>query len=267
MDENQKADIIYHSSTDTLFYNSQCLFIEFHDVIEMPWLMLAYMLRNNKNTQKIFKIDELSSYSIQDFVEWYIYRKHRNIFKSIGVRDEIIDKNGDVPDEWYDQFLYNCMTNSEGLYMLDTKLIFYKSLNILLSDTPGMVKRIVIYSEKEEAGIYYFINEMLTFSSQPTKIEYLYGDFKEVIKDLPNDSTYIISDIEKINKIKEAEKLYMSSILVVNGLRYNYELHDKNKLKVDIPSLSKDIVFKCSFFDNFTTFTADERYRKIMNKK
>ena len=117
MDENQKADIIYHSSTDTLFYNSQCLFIEFHDVIEMPWLMLAYMLRNDKNTQKIFKIDELSSYSIQDFVEWYIYRKHRNIFKSIGVRDEINDKSGDVPDEWYDYFLYNCMTNSEGLYM------------------------------------------------------------------------------------------------------------------------------------------------------
>ena len=72
--------MIYHSSTDTLFYNSQCLFIEFHDVIEMPWFILTYILKNNKKLNEIFRIDNISSYSVQNMVEWYVYRKHRNIF-------------------------------------------------------------------------------------------------------------------------------------------------------------------------------------------
>lgn len=268
MPDNQKADIIYHSTTDTLFYNSQCLFIEFHDVIEMPWLILAYLIKKDKSIREVFKTDKISSYSVQDMFEWYIYRKHRNIFESIGLQDEAYDNmRGNMPDDWYDIFLNNCMVNSQGLYMIDTKLVFYKSLNILLSDSPGMVKRIIIYSEYEEPGIKYFIDDMLKFSIYQNKIEYIYGDFKSIISNIPNDSTYVLSDIEKINKIKEANKLNMSSILIANGLRYNYMLNDKTKLKVDIDKMKEDTVFKCSFFDNFTSFKTDERYKEIMNRK
>lgn len=267
MADNVKADMIYHSSTDTLFYNSQCLFIEFHDVIEMPWFILTYILKNNKKLNEIFRIDDISSYSVQNMVEWYVYRKHRNIFKSMGLQDEAYRNMGEPNDEWYDKFLYNCIRDNKELYIVDTKLIFYKSLNILLSDSPGMVKRIIIYSEYNEPGIRWFIDDMLKFSTHAGKVEYAYGDFTNIIKDIPNDSTYVLSDIEKVNKIKEANKLYMSSILIANGLRYNYELHDKSKLKVDVKSLANDTVFKCSFFDNFDSFKAEERYKQITNRK
>lgn len=266
MDDNQLKDIIYHSSTDTLFYNSQCLFIEFHDVIETPWFILLYLLKNNKKLMEVFKINDISSYSLEDILEWYIYRKHRNIFKSLGLQNDVYDNIGDVSDEWYDKFLNNCISNLKEIYMVDTKLIFYKSLNILLNDSPGMVKKIIIYSEYNEPGIKYFLDDMVKSSQYSSKLEYVYGDFETIIKNIPNDSTYVISDIEKINKIKKANKLYMSSILIVNGLRYNYEIHNKNKLKVDIPEISKDTVFKCSFFDNFSSFNGDKRYNEIMNK-
>ena len=266
MSDKEVADIIYHSTTDTFVYNSQCLFIEFHDVIEMPWLILTYLSRNDKQLNEVFKMHNLSSYSIHDTVEWYIYRKYRNVFKSIGLQENVQQNIGNVSDEWYDKFLYNCISKAKELYMLDTKLIFYKSLNILLSDSPGMVKRVIIYNEYNEPGIKLFIDDMLKFSTHSQKIEYVYGDFTDAIKNIPNDSTYIISDIEKINKIKEANKLYMSSILIVNGLRYNYEPQDKTKLKVNINELKNKTVFKCSFFDNFISFKADERYKHISNR-
>lgn len=267
MPNKQEADMIYHSSTDTLFYNSQCLFIEFHDVVEMPWFILANLIKNDRTFSEVFKTDIIQDYSKKDMFEWYIYRKHRNIFKSMELQDEALKNMGNVTDEWYNQFLKNCITSTNYFYGVDTTLVFYKSLNILMSDTPGMVKRIIFYTEFKEPGIEFFIENMLTFGNDKSKIEYLYGDFKTIVKELPDDSTYVFSDIEKVNFLKELNKLNMVSILLVNGLRYNYDLNDRNKLKVDLKELSKDNLFKCSFFNNFSEFKAESKYKEIVNRK
>ena len=267
---DKDADMIYHSSTDTLFYNSQCLFIEFHDVISMPWFILANVIKNDKAFMSVFKTNELYNYTKNDMFEWYIYRKHRNIFQSIGVQKKVYKQTmNKIPDNFYDNFLKNCMTASASLelYSVDTTLLFYKSLQILLSETPNMVKRIIIYSEYEEKGIKYFINNLLKFNINPMKVEYVYGNFKDIIKDIPNDSTYVLSDIEKVQSLKELNKLHLSSLLIVNGLRYNYKLDNINQLKIDFKELSNEVVFKYSFFDNFVTFKANEKYDKIINKK
>lgn len=231
---------------DTLFYNSQCLFIEYHDVISIPWFSMLEITKKNQNFMKIFKMEEILNYSTLDLLEWYIYRKHRNVFKSIGTREEFED----VDDSFFNEFLQNCMNSSKDIYKINTKLNFLNSLQILL-DEPGLVKKVIIYSENNEPGIEYMIKNIY-FKNKYSKIQYMYGNFNDMISLIPRDSTYVFSDIEKVNVLKDNDKLALSSVLIANGFRYNYELNNNKKLKVDIDKLlTKDCIFKYGFFNNF----------------
>ena len=92
---------IVYRGNDTLFYNSQCLFIEYHDVIAMPWLTMLAFTKNAEVFNNLFNIDEISDYDIQSLFEWYVYRKHQNVFKSIGVREDVDEISDD--DEIYNK--------------------------------------------------------------------------------------------------------------------------------------------------------------------
>ena len=77
------------------------------------------------------------------------------------------------------------------------------------------------------------------------------GKFEDLVKIIPQDSTYVFSDIEKVNDLVKMNRLNLSCVLIANGLRYNFMENDSSKLKVDLEELSKKYIFKYSFFDNF----------------
>ena len=81
-------------------------------------------------------------------------------------------------------------------------------------------------------------------NNQNPKNRYVYGDFKEVLKSegVTFNSTFFISDIFKINDIKELGLLPMSSIALGDYFGYNHD-HDENRL-VDIDKLMEDNIFK-----------------------
>ena len=233
-----------YRSVDTLFNNSQCLFIEYHDVMAMPWFTLLSMLKYNENIQEIFDLDEIESYGIGGLLEWYVYRPYRNIFMNFPVNVEIVED----PDEFnYDAFLAKCIGTTRQFYEIDTNLKFVSALDILL-ESPGMVKSIIFYTEYEEPALREYIKDTY---GEGAKIKYFYGDFKNMLSLIPNDSTYILSDIEKVNVLVETGKINLSCILLPAGLRYNYEEDDSTKLKVDMKELLNTYVFKYNFFDNF----------------
>ncbi len=233
-----------YRDNNTLFYNSQCLCVEYHDVIAMPWFTMLAFTKNTSSFNNIFKMYELANYDLMGLLEWYIYRKHRNVFKSIGT----LDNMEKLPDDGYDKVLEKAMSISDDLYRIPTNLKFLSTLRLLLSDST-MIKQVIIYSEKNEPMIENTLSQY--FSKAGSKVKYMNGNFKDLIKIIPRDSTYVLSDIEKINDLVEADKLNLSSILITNGLRYNYMESDQNKLKVDLDELSKKYLFKYSFFDNF----------------
>ena len=72
-----------YRGNDTLFYNSQCLFIEYHDVIAIPWFTMLAFTKSTPAFNNILKMYEIADYDLTGLLEWYIYRKHRNVFKSI----------------------------------------------------------------------------------------------------------------------------------------------------------------------------------------
>ena len=74
------------------------------------------------------------------------------------------------------------------------------------------------------------------------------------MSDIPSNSTFVFSDVFKINALKDAGKLNGASILLADGYRYNY--HSKpaveEDLLVDIADLRQKYVFELNSFDNFT---------------
>ena len=137
-------------TVNSLFYNSQCLFVEFHDVIAMPWLTMLKINLDSEAINKIFKVDGFSDYSTNALLEWYIYRKKRNIYEEIGVRETI-----NPPEDFYDEFLKLCMTGCDysiDVYKVNTNLKFAEICDEL-NHKKSFVKKIVFYSEYEEPGI------------------------------------------------------------------------------------------------------------------
>jgi hypothetical protein len=188
-------------------------------------------------------MESLKDYSITGLLEWYLTRKHRNVF------EDIRTKSGNtISHENADNILGQCMSLTDDFYRIDTNLKFMSVLRVLLMES-GLVKKFYIYSEKEEAGIKAVLDYY--FKDYGSKVQYITGAFKDVLKILPNDSTYVFSDITKVQTLVDEERLKYAAILIVNSLRYNYELDDMKKLKVDIDELAKTIVFKGDFFDNF----------------
>jgi hypothetical protein len=235
---------IVYRGNDTLFYNSKCLCVEYHDVIAMPWFTILSFIKNNEGFNRLFKLNEISYYDLTGLLEWYIYRKHRNIFKSIGV----VDSSKDLTDAEYDTILEKTMSISDDIYRIPTNLKFLSTLRILLSDA-SMIKQVIIYSEKNVSMIENTLSQY--FSKLGTKVKYMNGKFEDLLKIIPQDSTYVFSDIEKVNDLIKANKLNMSCVLIANGLRYNYMENDASKLKLDLEELAKKYLFKYSFFDNF----------------
>ena len=80
---------------------------------------------------------------------------------------------------------------------------------------------------------------------------YTSGKFEDVISRIPRDSTFVFSDIEKVNKLHELNRLDYSSIIVCDGYRYNNK--DKNTLKIDIDELRTKAIFKIDFIDNLNS--------------
>ena len=233
-----------YRGNDTLFYNSQCLFVEYHDVLSMPWFTMLLFTKDSKIFHELFNMDEIMDYDINALVEWYIYRKYRNVFKCLGINDET--KN--ISDEIYDNLLDKAMNISDDIYRIPISLKFLSSLRLLMTDA-SLVKDVIIYSEKNEPMIEETLN--VYFSKHGSKVKYMNGKFEDIIKSIPRDSTYVLSDIEKINTLIKMNKIELSTIMIANGLRYTYMENDSTKLKIDLSELSDKYAFKYSFFDNF----------------
>lgn len=231
---------------DTMFENSQCLFIEFNDVVAMPYLSLLFHVRKSPRLNQIFNMDELNSYNVEGLFEWYRFRKTFNPFESIPVRENIsIERLG---ADFCDKLLNAYLNASYSFYQINTDLAFKETLDTFLK-ARGLVKSIYFYSRNEESMINTYIDK--TFPTAYGKIKYVFGDINDVLKDIPSDTTYVFSDIENINSLIDLKRLNCCSILISNGFRYNYTYDDPHKLKIDIAKLNENYIFNYSFFNTF----------------
>lgn len=224
-------------TNEQIFYNSNCLFVEYNDVIKMPMYVLALIMKDNESMKSVFDMSELEILSMPEMYEWYINRKHINFLKDIPliINEELL------PDNFFDDTLKNLMLSSDELYSINSELSFADTLRLVVEHAK-LVKRIIIYNETDNPFIRDDIENMYD-----GKVEFMFGDFKEVIQTVPKDSTYVFSDINKLNIMAELDRINLASFLIAGGYRYNQI--DAENYKVDFEKLTSKFVFKYNFFD------------------
>ena len=221
-----------------IFYNSECLFVEYNDIINCPWYILLCFVKDNEGVKAMFDTSEIDDLNYEELMEWYVYRRYRNIYANLPL------KGSTMSQEDLDNFLYEQMKFSNTFYNLDIGLTFGVTLDFA-AQQKMLIKKIVIYSE--------YMNDFLR-----SEIHGRYpnafiesGDFRKVLQSIPTDTTFIFSDLNKVNILAEEKHLDYASIAICDGWRYNLLPHDKTKYVADLEELAKKFTFKIDFFTNF----------------
>lgn len=218
-----------------IFFNMESIYVEYNDIIKAPAITLLNVIRNKGKIREIMDFTPIDGLSDQGLTEWYVTRKHINPFEDL-IRPEV-----EYDKENIDGLLYDQLKLSRNFidYSLDLK--FTQALALTISR--HMVKKVFIYSPVKLPGL-----EEDAMSALNTEPIFLYGDFKDTLNKVPNDSTYVLSDVTKVNILDENDKLKMNGLLIPYSYRYNYLSNDKFKFKVDFEALLDKVTFKYGLF-------------------
>lgn len=223
------------TGSNTIFYNSQCLFVEYHDIIKSPWFVLLSCINDNPTIGEIFDLSEIQNLDSESLYEWYIYRKDRNIYKNF-------ERLKPISDNDCDTLLESQMRLSGELYNIDTELNFVNVINTMRYHKK-LIRKVIVYNETDNE----FIRDDLQ-SMFGGFVDFVYGEFSEVLTTIPSDSTFVFSDANKVNVMAQVNKLNLASVLVCSNYRYNYI--DKDTPLINLGVLHNKFTFKIDYFDN-----------------
>lgn len=233
-------------TSNTPFLNSQCVFVEYEDIIKCPSFVLINSLKDNETARTIFDFSILDGMDMDQVFEWYQQRKYKNVFKNIPLTDRgkkmFKAPEGMSEDAFLDSFLYQEYKNIEGLIETNCVLNFSQMLPRLFDSY--LVHDTYVYGE-----IYCDKIEQDLMDMYGGKVKYVTGDLKSVLTEnkIPCDSTFVFSNIRNIMVLDEVGKLERSSIIIADDFGYNKEGDD---LCVDISAMAERTLFKIDFFDN-----------------
>lgn len=241
---NNKVIITYNN----VFLNSSSLVVEYNDVLKCPFFILFTSLVKNEEFRNIFDMSEFDNMNNEDLYVYYITRKNINILKNLNIKKEafenIFKSNIELLYKWIETFMYNEIEQFSAFTDYELELNFVKVLRNLINTK--MVKDIYIFSDIKSSNIGNDIKHLYGES-----VKYVYGDLKDIINEnnISNDSTFVFSDINKIIELKNTNKLNLSTVLIADKFGYNYKEDNETPI-VDIDELSKNNIFKFSFFNN-----------------
>ena len=240
MSPGKKVILTYNSP----FVDSDTLFIEYNDIIRCTGFALLQLVHDSDELRKVFDTSDVYGLTPDELYEWYINRKDINIFKNFKVNSEFYDNNFNS-DEEYISFLDDFQDDeiSALLQFNDNyRLKFFKAA-LTMSDS-NATKDVYIYTERNIDNINDDIKR--NFNS---RVKYVYGDFETVLKEnnITRNSSFVFSDINKIEKLNNAGLLPYSSILLGEYYGYNYD--ENGAPKVDIDKLADNNIFKMYFFN------------------
>lgn len=248
---------------DSVFTNSKCLFVEYYDVLKAPFFAFIQKYKHSEKMQRYFdfssylKQDEDMSDVVRSF-NVYVCRRTINPLLSLPINTKEIlkDMGEDVKDtknlskevknkirEWVDLLLLKGISENPEFYSYDYSLNFLDVLNSIVK-LKDLIKRIIVYDEYDIENVKSDI-----VANYGSEVEYMSGNFQDVIKELPVDTTYVLSDIKKILGLKEENHLRLSSICLAESFCYNYT-KDLSNYIIDLFGIYDNEIFKFNGFNN-----------------
>lgn len=229
---------VYFTTQDEIFLNSQCLFVEYTDVVRSPYYMFLHMMTlNPENFREHYEIERLEGYDIPSLTEWYINRRYQNPLLDL-LKKEIREK---IPEEEMDKFISNEIIEVPDLIHLSPELNFVDTITKVTKQEKGIVKKVVVWYPFENAVIQEDIRDLFDGT-----VHFLSGPLEEVIDEIPNDSTYVFSDIMNIDVLLNKNRLSLSSVIIPKEYKYNYT--EDGLLKINYEKYLEDALFKLNFF-------------------
>ena len=235
----------------SIFYNSDYIVIEYRDLLKSPEFVLLQQIQKIIQNPKLYKTNPLNehikTYDIDDLdinalAEWYMNRKYQNILKSL-----FIDENA-LSDEEFDNFLVQQLNTSNRFFTDSPPLPLLARLSSLKS--LRMVNDILIFAP---FNIDYIKDDIYRL----TKLNFTYlSSFEEAAEIAKSNSTYFISNIKNIFKLKEMGYLKFSSITL--PLEYRYNKKNMYDFDIDFDAEFKENPFKLSYLQAITINRDDE---------
>lgn len=227
-------------TTDTPFQNSQAIFLEYDDIIKCPQFVLAYTIKDDPVLQSIFDLSSIIGLDLEELFEWYENRKFRNIFMNFPMQPAYNHFNTEEDHvNFCNDLLKNISEQMPDIYTTDSWLNFAGTLSLLFDSR--LVHDIYIYSEEYNK----FIEDDIK-KNYGASVHYVYGNLSDVLNEnnVPRDSTYVFSDMDKVTKLKENGRLYLSSVIIADGFGYNV---GKESI---VEEYLNEVLFKIDYFDN-----------------
>lgn len=226
---------------DSVFMNSKSVFVEYIDLIRSPYFYILRGIANSKmsNINSVFDLSKIQGKSDIELIEYYYHRRHQNPLYDLAKPGADYDK--------LDKIMDGTIERDGELLMYSPELNMVDAITILMHTDSLLVKKVFIYYPYENQNIRSDVNTLFGFNEN---IEFVTGDLDEVLKAVPEDSTYVFSDIMKIETLAKLEKLNLSSIVLPYEYGYNYE-HPGDiggNLLLDLDKFRDTSLFKIDFF-------------------
>ncbi len=222
---------------DKMFMNSDCMLVEYYDILKSPWFVLLSVLNQNEKLRPILDLDKIVYLDTDSQFEWYCNRKNRNFLLDLALAP--VDKVD------YDEILKILMRN-KIFYEVDSTLNAKNAIDIALRQK--QVKEVVIYSEENDPLIKEDVKRMF---EKYKNVKFRCGDFAKVLESIPTDTSYMLSDFNKVITIADSNKLNLASIILPYDFAYNYIINENGEKvpSINFEYLGKSNLFKLHFFN------------------
>ena len=227
---------------NTTFLNSEYIVIEYVDLIKSPYLILLNVIRQNPKLKSILKIEEIDYLNSSSLYEWYVYRKHQNFFIDL---NRYPDK---ISNEELDKLLESQLTITPRFYEDAVPLILTDFLKVLTRKKIVNHEVIIYHPHKND----YAIKDTENLTNHKFKFM---DNFEEILDLVGSNSTFFLSDIDKLLIMKKKGVLKFSSVTL--PIEYRYNRKNMKDWKLDIKELIKSDPFKLTYFQACSLTTSD----------
>jgi len=225
----------------------EIIFITYDEVIKSPYPFILKQIstRYKQFYEPYLDLSRIEKMDENNLDRLCVQRTDKNLFRYLSKIPFDFDKSmSDILNK-FDDMYFNC-----PLMKMGTALTF------LLSQK--FTQKVYIYTEKYDKRVHLDIQ---TTYRDMDRVNYITGNFDEVICSLNGVTSYILNDINYLVPLIHHKKTEYTNILVGN-FGYNYALNDQNQmvLRINIDEWVKEFIFKFATFmpieftdEHFTT--------------
>lgn len=210
------------------------ILIEYEDIIKSSNIGLLKMI---KSTYR----DDIKDFIFIDQID-NITEDKLEIFSTARLEKNILHALKKTPFDY--DFVFKTLIDSKvDLYANMEPLMFADVVNVLLSQK--FVKNVYIYSKRNDPRIECDIAILFNGSE---KVNYVSGEFNDVIDALEDITLYVLSDIDKVGQIISKNKQEYCEFMIAE---YGYNYTEEGgiiKLKGGYENLQEDKIFKMGTF-------------------